>query len=44
MEMCAYEYVPAREKTLTAPSAFTKAIKRLKVGKAPGPNDIGNGT
>jgi hypothetical protein len=38
--MRAYEYAPASEPTLTTPSEVIKAIKRLKVGKAPGPNGI----
>jgi hypothetical protein len=40
--MRAYEYAPASEPTLTTPSEVIKAIKGLKVGKAPGPNIIPN--
>jgi hypothetical protein len=42
VEMRAYEYAPASEPTLTTPSEVIKAIKGLKVGKAPGPNGIPN--
>jgi hypothetical protein len=34
--MRAYNYAPASEPTLTTPSEVIKAIKGLKVGKAPG--------
>jgi hypothetical protein len=40
--MRAYEYAPASEPTLTAPSEVIQAIEGLKVGKAPGPNGIPN--
>jgi hypothetical protein len=40
--MCAYEYAAASERTLTTHSEVFKAIRRLKVGKAPGPNVIPN--
>jgi hypothetical protein len=40
--MRAYEYAAASERTLTNPSEVIKAIRRLKVGKAPGPNGIPN--
>jgi hypothetical protein len=40
--MRVYEYAPASELTSTAPSEVLKAIKGLKVGKAPGPNGILN--
>jgi hypothetical protein len=42
VEMRAYEYAPASEPTLTTPSVVIKAIKGLKVGKAPGPNVVPN--
>jgi hypothetical protein len=42
VEMRAYEYAPAIEPTLTTPSEVIKAIKGLKVGKAPGPNCVPN--
>jgi hypothetical protein len=42
VEMSAYEYAPASEPTLTTPSEVIKAIKGLKVCKAPGPSDIRN--
>jgi hypothetical protein len=40
VDMRAYEYAPASEPTLTRPSEVIKAIKGLKVGKAPSPNFI----
>jgi hypothetical protein len=42
VEMRAYEYAPASQPTLTTPSEVIKAIKGLKVGKAPGPNGVPN--
>jgi hypothetical protein len=38
----AYEYAPAIEPTLTTPSEVIKAIKGLKVGKAPAPSSTRN--
>jgi hypothetical protein len=43
VEMRAYEYAPASEPTLTIFSEVIKAIKGLKVGKAPGPKSIPKG-
>jgi hypothetical protein len=40
--MRAYEYAPSSEPKLTSPSEVIEAIKRLKVGKAPGPNGVPN--
>jgi hypothetical protein len=42
VEMRAHEYAPASEPTLTTPSEVIKAVKGLKVGKAPGPNFVPN--
>jgi hypothetical protein len=38
----AYEYAPASEPTFTTPAEILKAIKGLKVDKAPGPNGVPN--
>jgi hypothetical protein len=40
--MRAYVYGPTREPKLTSPSEVLQVIRRLKVGKAPGPNGIPN--
>jgi hypothetical protein len=40
--MRAYKYAPASEPKLTSPSLVQEAIKALKVGKVPGPNDAPN--
>jgi hypothetical protein len=42
VEMRAYEYANASEPTLTTPSEVLKAIKGIKVGKAPCPNGTPN--
>jgi hypothetical protein len=41
--MRSYEYAPASEPTLTAPSEVLQAIRRLKICKASGPDGIQNG-
>jgi hypothetical protein len=40
--MRTYEYAPASEPKLTSPSEVLQVIRGLKVGKAPGTNDIPN--
>jgi hypothetical protein len=40
--MRAYDYAPAYEPKLTSPLKVQQAIRGLKFGKAPGPNDIQN--
>jgi hypothetical protein len=42
VEMRAYEYASASEPTLTTPSEVIKAIKGLKVGRAPAPIGVPN--
>jgi hypothetical protein len=40
--MHAYDCAPASEPKLTSPSEVIRAVRGLKVGKAPGPNGIPN--
>jgi hypothetical protein len=42
VEMRAYEYAPSSERSLTTPLEVIKAIKVIKVGKAPGLNGLPN--